>query len=102
MGSDSVIYNSLTSLYNHIERYDMSYNFEFRNDKIFGRNFLDHLHYCLQRFLESCTSGETININLKHLDFTDMMDSIERHEYYSKSPIFLTKLMKKRVEGPKK
>ena len=102
MGSDLVMYNSFTGLYNHIKRHDMSYSFEFRNDKLFGGNFLDRLHYRVQRFLNSCASGEASSINLKRLDFDDMKDSIERRDYYSKSPICLTKLMKKRAEEPKK
>ena len=87
MGSDSIMYTSLTDLYNHMKRHNMSYSFEFRNEKLFGGNFLDRLHYRVQRFLESCASGETRSINLKHLDFDDMKQSIERREYYSKSPI---------------
>ena len=102
MGSDSVFYAKLMSLYNHIERHDMSYNFEFRNDKLFGGNFLDRIHYRIQRFLESCASGDPAQIKVKHLEFDEMLESIERREYYSKNPIWLTKLMKKRAEGPKK
>ena len=102
MGSDSVLYSALMSLYNHIERHDMSYNFEFKNDKLFGGNFLDRIHYRIQRFLESCASGDAGNINTKHLQFEEMLDSIERREYYAKSPIWLTKLLKKRADGPKK
>jgi hypothetical protein len=102
IGSDSILYASLMTIYNHIEAHDMSYNFEFRNDKLFGGNYLDRIHYRVQRFLESCASGDTAKINTRHLDFTEMLDSIERREYFSKSPLWLTKLMKKRSETPKR
>ena len=102
IGSDSAMYTSLTGLYSHIERHDMNYSVEFRNDKLFGGNFLDQLHYWVQRFLESCASGKAKSINLKHLDFNDIKGSIERREYHSKRTIWLTKLMKKRAEGLKK
>ena len=44
LGSSSLLYASLEDVAEHIEKREISYNYEFRQDKMFGGIFLDQIH----------------------------------------------------------
>jgi len=95
-GKDSVAHTSLKKIVSHISKYETSYNYEFRQEKLFGGNFLDRINWRYHRFLDSCASGDVENIDLKKLDFNDMLEQVERREYHTKVPSWIRKMMKKK------
>ena len=96
LGEDSMAHSSLTAITAHIEANETSYNYEFRQEKLFGGNFLDRVNWRFHRFLGSCTNGDAKNIDTAKLDFTDMLEQIERREYHTKVPSWIRKIMKKK------
>ena len=44
LGKDSMSHNSLQRITEHIESKEISYNYEFRQEKLFGGNFLDRIN----------------------------------------------------------
>ena len=96
MGEHSLIYESLSKLEKHVQDMEMSYQYEFRQDPLFGGNFLDLMNWQMHRFLESCASGEESRIDTSLLDFSEMMHQVERRQFPTKSPAWITRLMKKR------
>ena len=59
---------------------------------------MDKLSWRFHRFLDSCAFGEESRIDSKKLDFTDMMEEVERREYTGKTPAWIRKLTKKKEE----
>ena len=94
LGSDLLIYQSLKDVADHIEKREISYNYEFRQDKMFGRNFLDRVHWRMHRFFDSCAMGDPDQIDLDKLDFYDILQQVERREYNCKVPSWLQKFIK--------
>ena len=85
-GQTSVQYHKLKKIQTHIEEREISYNYEFKQDSLFGGNFLDRVNWRYHRFLDSCASGDLDDIELDKLDFSDMLQQVERREYNSKVP----------------
>ena len=50
----------------------------------------------LHRFLNSCASSVPSDIDMKKLDFSDMLEKVERREYQTKVPSWIRKVMKKK------
>ena len=100
LGSDSLLYASLKDVADHIEKREISYNYEFRQDKLFGGNFLDRIHWRMHRFFDSCAMGDAEQIDLDKLDFSDMLQQVERREYNCKAPSWIQKLIKLREKAP--
>lgn len=44
LGQKSLVFVSFTTIYDHIEEKETSYNYEFKQDKLFGGNFLDRIN----------------------------------------------------------
>ena len=95
-GDNSILYISLQLVADHIEAKEISYSYEFKQDKFFGGNFMDRIHWRMHRFFDSCASGDVANIDIKKLEFDDIMDQVERREYNCKVPHWITKLVKLR------
>ena len=93
-GDSSILYQSLQSIADHIEEKEISYNYEFRQESLFGGNFLDRIHWRMHRFFDSCASGNHELIDLDKLDFSDILQQVERREYICKVPHWITRLMK--------
>ena len=83
-GQTSVQHHKLKQIQIHIEEREVSYNYEFKQDPLFGGNFLDRVNWRYHRFLDSCASGDPDAIELDKLDFSDMLQQVERREYNSK------------------
>ena len=99
-GQTSVQHHSLKQIQTHIEEREVSYNYEFKQDPLFGGNFLDRANWRYHRFLDSCASGDPDAIELDKLDFSDMLQQVERREYNSKVPSWITKLIKSCEQKP--
>ena len=54
----------------------------------------------MHRFFDSCASGNHDQIDINKLDFSDIMDQVERREYMCKVPHWITKLVKLREKKP--
>ena len=93
-GANSLLHESLRSVAEHIEEKEISYNYEFRQEKLFGRNFLDRIHWRMHRFFDSCAAGDHATIDMDKLDFSDILQQVERREYICKVPHWITRLMK--------
>ena len=96
LGQKSLAYESLSSIFDHIEDKETSYNYEFKRDTLFGGSFLDRVNWRFHRFLDSCASGVPSDIDTKKLDFSDMLEQVERREYQTKIPSCIRKIMKKK------
>ena len=44
LGKDYMVHNSIQRITEHIESNDTSYNYDFRQEKLFGGNFLDRIN----------------------------------------------------------
>ena len=98
LGQQSMAYVSLLDVAKHIEAKETAYNYEFKQEPLFGGNFLDKLSWRFHRFLDSCAFGDENKIDSKKLDFNDMMEEVERREYTGKTPAWIRKLTKKKEE----
>lgn len=85
----------------HIDKKKTSYNYDFKQEKLFCENFIDRVSWRLHRLFDSFSSGDTSNIDIGKLDFSDMVEQVERLEYHSKLPSWIHKLMKKNEENKK-
>ena len=56
------------------------------------------MNWRYHRFLDSCASGDPDAIELDKLDFSDMLQQVERREYNSKVPSWITKLINSREQ----
>ena len=100
LGQHSIAHVSLKRVADHIEKKETSYNYEFRQEKFFGGNFMDKVNWRLHRFFDSCASGDVTEIDTTKLDFSDMLEQVERREYHTKVPTWIRKLMKKKERKP--
>ena len=80
-GQDSTIHRSLEHIQEHIEDNENNYTYEFKEESLFGGHFLDRINYIINKFLESCASGNHSNIDTKKLDFSDYLEQVENREY---------------------
>ena len=44
------------------------------------------INWRMHRFFDSCASGDVASIDIKKLEFDDIMDQVERREYNCKVP----------------
>ena len=96
LGEDSMAHSSVTVITAHIATNETSYNYEFRQEKSFGGNFLDRINLRSNCFLGSCTRGDVKDIDTAKLDLMDMLEQIECKEYHTKAPSSIRKIMKKK------
>ena len=82
--------------FDHIEDKETSYNYKFKQVKLFGGSFLDRISWRFHRFLDSCASGIPSDINTKKLDFSDMLEQVERRESQTKVPSWVRRIIKKK------
>ena len=95
-GQESILYKSLEEVKEHIERKEVNYNYEFRQDKLFGGNILDRIHWRMHRFFDSCSAGNKDKVDVEKLDFSDILQQVERREYHCKPPAWIPRLIKSR------
>jgi len=100
-GEHSVAHMSLKGIAAHIESKETSYAYEFKQDKLFGGSLLDKIGWRFNRFLDSCAHGDPDKIDIHKLDFSDIMEQVERREYNSKIPSWIRKLVKKQEASKK-
>ena len=62
---------------------------------------MDKIGWRLNRFLDSCAHGDPDKIDIHKLDFSDIMEQVERREYNSKIPSWIRKLIKKQEASKK-
>ena len=65
----------------HTERKEVAYNYEFKQETLFGDSFLDRIHRRMHRFLESCTGGDPEKINLRKLDYGHILEAVKCKEF---------------------
>ena len=58
------------------------------------------MNWRFHRFLDSCASGVAADIDTKKLDFSNMLEQVERREYQTKVPSWIKKIMKKNEGTP--
>ena len=92
LGQNPMAFKGLTTIYNHIEDKEMSYNYESKQEKLFGGSFLNRMNWRFHRFLDSCANGVVSEIDIKKLDFSDMLEQVERREYQTKVPSWIRKI----------
>ena len=56
----------------------MSYNYEFRQKKLFGGICMDKVKWRLHRYFDSYASGDVTEIDTAKLDFSDILEQVER------------------------
>ena len=91
-----MIHHKLKEIATHIEAREISYNYKFKQDPLFGGKFLDKINWRIHRFLDSYASGDPDDIELDKLDISDMLTRVERRKYNAKVPSWITKLIKER------
>ena len=101
-GVDSLLHQGLKDVATHIESKELQYNYEFRQDRLFGGNFLDRIHWRMHRFFDSCAAGINDKIDVEKLDFSDILQQVERREYNCKPPAWVSKLIAKREKRHEK
>ena len=94
LGKHSQAHRSLKKFSKHIEAKETSYQYEFKQDKLFGGSLLDKVNWRFNRFLDSCAHGDADKIDTNKLDFDDIMEQVERREFNTKVPIWIKKLVK--------
>ena len=99
-GQSSMIFDCFEKLQHHIEDHETRYDYEYKQDKLFGGSFLDRVNWRIHRFLDSCACGDASKIDTKKLCFEDMMEQVERREFQSKVPAWIKKIMKKKEPPP--
>ena len=95
-GQSSMIFECCEKLQHHIEDHETRYDYEYKQEKLFGGSFLDRVNWRIHRFLDSCACGDTDRIDMKKLSFEDMMEQVERREFQTKVPAWIRKIMKKK------
>ena len=96
LGQTSLLHVGLTDLADHVEEKENAYNYEFHQERLFGGYFLDRVHWRIQRFYDSCASGDDTKIDTEKIDFRDLQEQIERQEYHTKIPAWIKRLMAKK------
>ena len=84
-----------------ILKIETSYQYELKQDRLFGGSLLDKVNWRFNRFLDSCAHGEVDKIDTKKLDFDNIMEQVERREYNTKVPIWIKKLIRKQEASKK-
>ena len=72
-----IISLSLKAVAKHIDTEEVTYNDEYKHDKFVVGIFLERLNWKVHMLLDSCASGEFEKLDLKKLDFADMLESVE-------------------------
>ena len=93
-----MIHHKLKEKATHIEAREISYNYEFKQDTLFGGKFLERINRRMHRVLGSCASDDPDDIELDKFDFSDMLTQVERRDYNAKVPSWITKLIKQREQ----
>ena len=99
-GQDSILFHNLIDVAKHIESKETSYNYEFKQDRLFGGHFLDKIHFRVHRFLDSCAYGDVSKIATDKLQFADLLDQVESREYNTKAPAWIKSIVKKDKPTP--
>ena len=100
LGQDCILHRNLKELAEHVEDQETAYNYEFRQERLFGGHFLDKIHWGLNKFLDSCADGDPTKIQTRRIDWTGLMDQIESREFVTKIPAWIRKLVKKKEGKP--
>ena len=99
-GSESMLYNSLKELEEHIDYHDVEYSYEFIQDRLFEGSILDRIHWRMHRFFDSCAYGDKNKVDVERLNFSDILQQVEKREYTFKAPMWLSTLVKSREKKP--
>ena len=67
LGQSSAIHIALRLLVEYIEDNENEYNYEFRQESLFGGHFLDKIHWRIHKFFNSCARGDEEKIDLGNL-----------------------------------
>ena len=100
LGQDCILHRNLKELAEHVEDQETAYNYEFRQERLFGGHVLDKSHWGINKFLDSCANGNPDHIQTRRIDWTGLMDQIESREFVTKIPSWIRKLVKKREGKP--
>ena len=76
-GRGVILVDSLEELNNHVVKFEIEYCYHFSEFPNFGAYFLNKVHVGVQRFLYSCASGISSRLNVRALDFSGFLSSIE-------------------------
>ena len=95
-GEDSRVHMAIKKISTHMEKKEMAYTYEFRQEKLFGGHFLDRINRRVHRFLDSCAKGEIKEVDVNKLEFDDLLEQLENFEYNTKVPAWIRTLLKKR------
>ena len=94
-GEGCLLHQALVEVSEHIRKREVAYNYEFRQERLFGGSFLDRLHWRTHRFLESCAGGDPGKVDLTKLNFSHIMEDVACREFSLKVPSWIQKVMKK-------
>ena len=70
----SMIFKSLETIQNHIEDNETRYDYEYKQEELFGGSFLDRVNWRIHWFLSSRAGGNEENMDTKKLKFDNMME----------------------------
>ena len=99
-GEDSLLFQSLQKIVKHMERREPRYQYELRQNALFGGHLLDKINWRVHRFLDSCAGGEAEDLETDLLDFSEMVYQIDRRDWVTMAPTWLNKLVKKKEKRP--
>ena len=76
-GVGSILETGLRMVASHVMDYETDYVFHFNELPLFGAWFINKIHVGVQKFLHSCALGELNKLDLKAIDFVDLLRSIQ-------------------------
>ena len=96
---DSIFALAVNDVETHVRINERSYTQGFIEKWYFGASFIDKVHIRSQKFLRSCSKGDTTKVNVMALNFGDMLDKIYMNEYVSLLPSWVDRARKRENEN---
>ena len=87
--SRSIISENIRQVSTHLDNHELDYRRVFRESEYFGAYFQQKLHTSTQKLLRSCAHGDPSMLNLRALDLSQFLSTIEDDEVVVKIPTWI-------------
>ena len=94
-GNDSIFALAVKDVKIHALKNELAYTKGFIEKWYFGTSFIDKVHIRSQKFLRSCTKGDSNKVNVMALNFGDMLDKIYMNEFVPLLPSWVDRTKKR-------
>ena len=82
----AILSRGLRVVSNHVERNEEEYRRAFAGSEYFGAFFQQKIHTATQKYLRSCAHGDPGKLNIRTLEFTNLLESVEDDDIVVKIP----------------